>query len=179
MFAAFAGNIDMVESLFSHGSDAKVTEHAGCTVAHYACTSGHLDVLFALRDKGVDWNAMASTMIERDPSEGVTVLHLAAVLENDSMLKYLLEEDFIKDVDGVADLKKTALFMAAWKGRPRNVALLLSKNGDPALVADPTADEAGESSIHIAARCGKISVISGFINYDLQFENPEQPGFGH
>ncbi len=176
MFAALGGNIDMVESLFSHGSDAKATDHDGCTVAHYACAYGHLDVLFALREKGVDWNAKARTKNKRYPREGVTVLHRAAVLEDDSVLKYLLEEDFVKDVDGVTDLKETALFMAAWMGKPRNVALLLSKNGDPALVADPAADEAGESSVHIAARHGDISVISEFINYGCNLKIPDSQG---
>jgi ankyrin repeat protein len=171
MFAALGGNIDMVESLFSHGSDAKATDHAGRTVAHYACIYGHLDVLFALRDKGVDWNATARTKIKRYRREGITVLHLAAVLEDDSVLKYLLEEDFVKDVDGVTDLKETALFVAAWMGKPRNVALLLSKNGDPALVVDP-----GESSIHVAARCGEISVISEFINYGCNLKIPNSQG---
>ncbi len=176
MFAALGGNIDMVESLFSHGSDAKGTDYAGRTVAHYACTYGHLDVLFALRHKGVDWNAKTRTKNKRYRREGVTVLHLAAVLEDDSVLKYLLEEDYVKDVDGVTDSKETALFMAARTGKPRNVALLLSKNGDPALVADPAAGEAGESSVHIAARRGDISVISEFINYGCNLKIPNSQG---
>lgn len=176
MFAALGGNIDMVESLFSYGSDAKATDHYGSTVAHYACTYGHLDVLFALREKGVDWNAKARMNFERYRREGVTVLHWAAVLEDDSVLKYLLEEDFVKDVDGVNDSKETALFMAARTGKPRNVALLLSKNGDPALVADPAAGEAGESSVHIAARRGDISVISEFISYGCNLKIPNSQG---
>lgn len=179
MFAALHGNIKMIQSLFSYGSDAKATDYAGCTVAHYACSYGRLDVLFALRDKGVDWNAKARTKIRQYNRKGVTVLHHAAVLKDDSVLKYLLEEDLVKDVDGVTDLKETALFMAAWMCKPRNVALLLSKKGDPALVADPPADtpvdEAGESSVHIAARHGYISVISEFINYgcDLRIQDSQ------
>lgn len=176
MFAALAGSIDMVELLLSHGSDAKAIDHAGRTVAHYACTSGHQNVLYALRDKGIDWNAKANTMITQCHREGITVLHLAAVLEDDSVLKYLLGEDFVKDVDGVTNLKETALFMAAWKGRTRNVALLLSKNGDPALMADPTSDAPGESSVHIAARLGHTSVMSEFINYGCNLKIPDNQG---
>ncbi|MCJ1264939.1 hypothetical protein MMC22_004814 [Lobaria immixta] len=176
MFAALAGNIDMAESLLSHGSDAKVKDHAGRTVAHYACTSGHQNVLYALRDKGIDWNAKANTMIMEYHREGVTVLHLAAVLEDDSVLKYLLGEDFVKDVNGVTDMKETALFMAAWNSNTRNVALLLSKNGDPALVADPTGDDPEESSVHIAARLGDTSVMSEFINYGCNLKIPNNQG---
>ena len=73
---------------------------------HYARTSGHQNVLYALRDKGIDWNAKANTMIVGERRERITVLHLAAVLEDDSALKYLLDEDFAKDVDGITDLKK-------------------------------------------------------------------------
>ena len=176
MFAAHGGNIDMVKSLLSRGSDAKATDHAGRTVAHYACTSGHLDVLFALRDKGVNWNAKANTAIKGRPREGVSILHLAAVLKDDSVLKYLLEEKLVKDIDGITSLKETALFIAAWRGKPRNVALLLSKNGDPALVADRVAAKAGESSIHIAARLGNTSVIFEFINYGCNMEIPDSQG---
>lgn len=176
MFAARAGNISMVESLFSHGSDAKATSHAGWTVAHYACTSGHLDILFSLKDKGIDWNAKAKAITKQGLREGVTVLHLAAVLEDDSVLKYLLEEDFVKEVDGVTDLKETALFMAAWENKPRNVALLLSKNGDPTLVADPIHGGAGMSSIHIAARFGSVSAMSEFINYGCNLKIPDSQG---
>ena len=179
MFAALGGNIGMVESLLSHGGDAKATDHAGRSVAHYACTPGHLDVLSALRDKGVDWNAKADATIEEYPRKGVSVLHLAAVLEDDSVLKYLLEGNFVEDVDGVTDLNETSLFMAAWQGQPRNVALLLSKNGDPALVADPVAnkpDRAGESPVHIAARLGDMSVTSEFINYGCDLTIPDSQG---
>lgn len=176
MFAALAGSIDMVESLLSHGSDAKVIDHAGRTVAHYACTSGHQNVLYALRDKGIDWNAKANIMIMEYDREGITVLHLAAVLEDDSVLKYLLGGDFVKDIDGVTDLNETALFMAAWNGNTRNVALLLSKNGDPALVAGPTDDDVGGSSVHIAARLGDTSVISEFINYGCNLKIPDNQG---
>ena len=176
MFAAHGGNIDMVKSLLSHGSDAKATDHAGRTVAHYACASGHLDVLFALRDKGVNWNAKANATFEGIPREGVGILHFAAVLEDDSVLKYLLEEKLVNDIDGVTGLKETALFLAAYVGEPRNVALLLSNNGDPTLVADPVADEAGGSSVHIAARHGYTRVISEFINYGCNLKIPDSQG---
>lgn len=176
MFAALAGSVDMVESLLSHGSDAKVIDHAGRTVAHYACTSGHQSVLYALRDKGIDWNAKANTMIMELHREGITVLHLAAILEDDSVLKYLLDEDFVKDIDGVTDLNETALFMAACNDNPRNVALLLSKNGDPGLVAGPPGADDGGSSVHFAARLGNTSVISEFINYGCNLKIPDNQG---
>ena len=170
MFAARGGNIDMVESLLSHGSDAKATDHAGRTVAHYACTSGHLDVVVALREIGLDWNAKADATIEECPREGVSLLHLAAVLEDDSVLEYLLEGNLAEDVNGVTDFNETALFMAAWQGQPRNVALLLSRNGDPEVE-----EKTGWSPVHIAARFGHISVISEFINYgcNLNIANSE------
>lgn len=60
--------------------------------------------------------------------------------------------------------------MAAWQGKTRNVALMLSKNGDPALVADPAGDGPGGSSVHVAARFGDISVIK-FGAQELLIEN--------
>ena len=55
------------------------------------------------------------------------MLHLVAYLEDDSVLGYLLDEDFARDVDGITTSKETGLFLAAWQGMTRNVALLLSR----------------------------------------------------
>ena len=115
-------------------------------------------------------------MIKRDHREGVTVLHLAAVLKDESVLEYLLDEDFVKDVNGVTNFKETAVFMAAWNGKARNVALLLSKNGDSAMMVDAIGRGARESAVHIAARHGYISVISEFIKYGCDLKIPDDHG---
>ena len=176
MFAALAGNVNMVELLLSHGSDAKATDHAGCTVAHYACTYGHLDILHALRGENIDWNAKANMEIGQDLRKKVALLHLAAVLENNSVLQFLLAENLVKDVNCVTDLEETPLFMAAWCCQPRNVALLLSKGGNPDLMARSLDDGPAESSVHIAARLGDRSVMLEFIKHKCNLKIPGYQG---
>lgn len=51
----------MVELLLAYGSDTNAKDLAGCTVAHYATYAGRLDVMYALKDKSIDWNAKANT----------------------------------------------------------------------------------------------------------------------
>ena len=169
MYAARAGSIDMVNTLLAHGSDATARDHNGRTIGHYACESGHLEVLHVLRHF-IDWNATASSAIFGSRASNVTVLHLAAAHDGDSMLSFLLDEDLIKDIDGVTGQKETALNLAAWGGRPRNVSLLLAKKADPTLM-----DEWRGSPLHIAARWGYVEVMSEFMSHgcDLKLQDRE------
>ena len=179
MYAAGAGNVDMVDTLLAHGSDAKARDHNGQTAGHYACNSGttghharnsgHLEVLRILRHY-TDWNATASCVMRGERFDNVTVLHLAAANERDHILSFLLDEDLIKDIDGVTDRRETALAIAAWVGKPRNVSLLLSKKADPTLMST------WGSPLHIAARFGFAEVMSIFMSHGCNLKLPDRDG---
>ena len=168
MYAAGSGNIDLVNTLLAHGSDAKARDHNGQTVGHYACEFGHLEVLHVLRHL-IDWNAKATCIVRGKRIRDVTALHLAAVHVEDSMLRFLLDEDLIKDIDGVTDDGETALNLAAWDCRPENVSLLLSKK------ADPTLKNKWESPLHAVARWGHVEVMAEFMKHgcNLRILNTE------
>lgn len=116
MYAAGTRNTDMVNTLLAHGSDAKAWDHNGQTVGHYACKSGHLEALHVLRHF-IDWNAPAKSVILGMHFRNVTVLHLAAAHDEDSLLSFLLDEDLKNDIDGSTDNGETALHLAAWARR--------------------------------------------------------------
>ena len=170
MYAACAGNVDMVNTLLAHGSNAKARDHNGQTVGHYTFKSGHLEVLHVLRHL-TDWNETANCVIGGSSFRNVTVLHLAATRGEISMLRFLLDEDLIKDIDGVTEANETALHLAAWAGRPQNVSLLISKKADPALMTTY-----GQSPLHIAARYGFVNVMSEFINTGCNLRIPDSDG---
>ncbi|KAL8797279.1 MAG: hypothetical protein Q9195_000432 [Heterodermia aff. obscurata] len=170
MYAAGAGNVDMVNILLAHGSDAKARDHNGRTVGHYACRSGWPQVLVVLRNY-IDWNATASVVIKGRRRQNITVLHLAATHDGDLMLKFLLNEELIKDIDAVTDFNETALAWATWLDRPRNVSLLLRKNADTASM-----NAQGDSPIHIAVCLGYVEVMSEFMNHGCNLRIPNREG---
>ena len=168
MYAAGSGNIDLVKTLLAHGSDVRARDHKGQTVGHYACVFGHPEVLNVLRHL-IDWNAKATCIVFGQRILDVTALHLAAVHVEDSILRFLLDEDLIKDIDGVAEDGETALSLAAWAYRPENVSLLLSKKADPTLM------NKWESPLHVAARWGYVEVMAEFMKHgcNLRILNAE------
>ena len=170
MYAAWAGNIDTVNTLLAHGSDAKARDHNGQTVGHYAFNSWNLEVLHVLRHL-TDWNETANCVIRGSSFRNVTVLHLAATHDGISMLSFLLDEDLIKDIDGVTEANESALHLAAWVGRPRNVSLLISKKADPTLMTT-----SGQSPLHMAAKFGFVNVMKEFMNTGCNLRIPDSDG---
>ena len=170
MYAASAGNINMVNTLLAHGSDAKARDHNGQTVGHYACNSGHPEVLHVLRHL-TDWNETANCVILGRSIQNVTVLHLAATHDRISILSFLLDEDLIKDIDGVTAANETALHLAAWAGIPQTVSLLLSKKANPTLMTTY-----GQSPLHIAAYFDFVDVMSEFMSTGCNLRIPDREG---
>ena len=169
MYAARAGSIDIVNTLIAHSGDATARDHTGKTVGHYACESGRLEVLRGLRDC-IDWNAQACYSLGAVRGQGVTVLHLAALRNDDSVLRFLLDEDLITDRDAATEDNVTALFLTAWYNIPRNVFLLLSKD------ADPTFMSTWGSPLHVAARQGHVEVMSEFMSHGCNLNLPDLEG---
>ncbi|KAL9610536.1 MAG: hypothetical protein Q9167_004774 [Letrouitia subvulpina] len=160
MVAARAGNADTVKILLSNGSDVGVTHKSGWNVAHYACAAGHLKVLYALRETDIDWTAKISIRGYRMVCEDATIFHLAAMLKNDSILKYLHKENLITDIDAVTDQNVTALHLATIYSRLTTVSFLLTNNANPTISADW-----GESAVHMAAHVGYICIMQEFMDY--------------
>ena len=169
MFAAEAGNISAVQSLLASGANAGIKDHTGCNVAHYAVMSGCLDILFALRSTNVDWDARSClTIADKLYRSKVTLLHLSALLEDNSVLKYLVAENLVPNINSVTDHLDTALMMAVWKGCEQNVAFLLSQNADPMMT-----DRDGDTALQQAARIGNATIIRLFMDNgcDLKVQN--------
>ena len=78
--AGISGNVNMVEYLAGI-SDVNYQDHYGQNVLHKACTNGHTDVVeYLIVDKG-----MVTSVTD---SEGLTLLHHAAMSDNVSLVKF-------------------------------------------------------------------------------------------
>ncbi len=171
MLAARAGNVDIVKLLIGHGVDPSVSNAQGCNVAHYALEGGHVEVVYALRHCKLDWGAKGEMSIHGKMLQDVTALHLAAKHEDSMLLEYLIDEKLISDIDCVTRDRATPLYIAAWSGQPRNVAVLLTQKADPHVLTGY-----GESPLHIVARFGDRETISEFLRHGCDVTIPHRDG---
>lgn len=82
------------------------------------------------------------------------------MLHNNSLLKYLLDENLITDINTVADGNVTALHLATKYSCLPSLSLLLSKNASPTILTSW-----GHSAVHIAANVGHTRVMQEFMDY--------------
>ena len=172
MLAAGHGNAENVKLLLSQGCDPTIVDHDGWTVAHYATEAGHRDVLMVLRDTEVNWNSQAVALVNDDERQKVTALHLAATLEDSSVLEYLLGEISSLDIDSVTNEEETALLIAVWSWHPRNVSQLLSKGANMTIMDMVF----GFCPIHLAARFGEEHMILTMLDHGCDIELPNRDG---
>ena len=159
MAAAEKGRGAVFSNLLLHGADP-CASGCGLTALHYACFHDHKDIVFRLRETDIDWNSNVTAKICGGNRGKVTALHIAAANGNSEVLKYLLNEDLVSDINAKTDCGETPLSIAVWAVSPRNVSLLLSNGADTSCV-----DNFGSTAIHWAAKYGREDVITEFIKF--------------
>ena len=172
MLAARAGNVDIVKLLISHDVDPSVSDAKGCNVAHYALEGGYVEVIHALKHCKLDWGAKGELSIHGETLKDVTALHLAALLRDNTLLGFLIDEKLISDIDCVMEDRVTPLFIAVWSKTPSNVAVLLSKKAD----VDVVTMSGGESPLHLATRFGNRDIVSQFLRHGCDVTIPTKAG---
>ena len=173
MHAATAGHVGITEILLLNGGHAELTDNAGCHAGHYACTNDRVDLLSTLRETKINWDKKAKMKIGNIYCGDVTVLHLAATREDCSVLRFILDESLVRDVNGITNCGETALFMAASRGINQNVSLLLSNKADSTIKENRCY---GYNPLHIATRFGFKEVVSTFVTHECDVRLPEIHG---
>lgn len=165
MIAAWQGDTELMKILLSSGADIHALNRDGCNVTHFACMGGFLGILQILQKITIDWSRRGSGWIANVLFTGLSPLHLAAIHESSHALECLLDENLVTDIDVVTDRSFTALSLAAWRARPQNVSLLLSRGADPTIKSF-----GGETALQIAIRCGDEAVIRMFLQYNRDLD---------
>ena len=171
MFAAQAGNSAVVKELIHHGADISATDNHGCSIIHYACEAGNLELLYLIKDMPIAWNTRITAKLGIVWSRDSTVSHLAASLDN-CALEFLLKSNLVADINCRNQRKETPLYTAAAGGISNNVSLLLDWHAD-----DELANALLESPLHAASRLGHLEVVMTFINKARPLQLPDGSGF--
>lgn len=172
MVAAYHGGVDAMKLLISCEAKLNHRDEKGHSVVHYACLGGQEAALTALRTTEVDWTQKANFWAGSTQFTGATAVHMAASIENNRVLEYLLTEHQGFDINSTTDDSETALHVAVLGARPKNVSFLLSKNAD----ANVRTLSEGESPFQMATRFGNRDVIAQFLNHKCDAEFPDASG---
>lgn len=121
MLAANAGKVNLVDSLLKFRADPCTTDYSSISPLHYACSNDHKHILLLLRKTNIEWSGKATTITYFGLRANVTPLHIAASLQDRSILEYLFDEGLVASVDGITNMGETPLTVAAGSGNPRNV----------------------------------------------------------
>jgi rabankyrin-5 len=130
---------------------AEQLDQRGRNFLHIAIMKDDLESVLFLLAIHVDVNSRVHDISQTPP------LHLAAASENEMLVRNLiLAGARVNDRD--ANTQKTALHIAAERGREANVLALIQNNCDYDAV-----DGEGDNALHIAVREGNISVVKALL----------------
>eukprot|EP00210_Caulerpa_lentillifera_P005662 g5415.t1 len=184
ILAALNGDLVLVRLLIDFKAQIDAQTNAGYTALHVAAARGHLDVLQYLIKHGANLRLKAkrgetpllfATLYGQRPSvhfllqngatlnsttnAGFNVLHLAALYGHLSIVEYLVSETGV-DLDTRQNKTgATALFLAAEKGFPEVVKILLTSGAD---LNQTTVQDV--SPLFVASQQGHVSVVELLIN---------------
>lgn len=149
--AAFGNSLEVAEILIANGASLHaVVQRAGCedNLVHCSVRTDAVECMELFIERGVD-PAYSTT-------GGLNALHLAADLGAQRCLAYLLKGTKIS-VNGVTkqrDKECTALHLAAARGYPECVELLLSEGAKTNVK-----NYRGLTPLHLAARCSSLECV--------------------
>jgi hypothetical protein len=121
--AAEQGNLEIVDLLIDRGANVNLMDIHGRVPMYVAIANHHPEVAMRLAEAGTDLGAVTT--------DGSTVLMAAVRAEDLELARWVLDHGV--DVNAARPEKRhaTALMMAAGRGNPEMVALLLTRGADP------------------------------------------------
>ena len=123
-FAAYRGNIDIINELIKRGCDIEIKNNSGLTVMHMAAQGDRPNVLVYFKEKyNLNYN-------DKDYS-GSTPLHWACYMSSENALNYLIS--WIDDVNVIDNKGQTPLHIAIFSDRINIIKKLLNKGADTSI----------------------------------------------
>ncbi|KAL5457261.1 hypothetical protein EMCRGX_G034508 [Ephydatia muelleri] len=159
--AAEGGYVEVAKILFEAGGESTlraIDDHL-CTPLHDAAKNNHVEMIEFLQSRGANVNG-------RD-DDSYTPLLTAASLGEVEAFRALMEDPHVQ-LDAVDKKGKSAVFLAAEEGHVDILECLLSHPIGAKLCS--TADAAQNTPLHIAAREGKLDVVSILLRIGVQVD---------
>jgi len=179
--AAGAGDVQgihklLTEALVTAGRliDVDDKNELGWTALHVGCAAGHLDVIEELITNG-------ASVTVRD-REGHSPLHFAVscapglCVDRHAAVAMLLEAGAVADARD--DSERTPLHVAAAKGHPKAIRVLLRRMVEAGKPHDEllnAAEKDGHSALHLAATAGHVETVQRLLEWgaDVTVTNKE------
>jgi ankyrin repeat protein len=132
MLASKAGKKAHVRFLLQNGTEFRRKDKFGWEAIHYAVGSGHLHVLQEFVGFGIDWEiSLLDFFVGPHRHIRSNILHLAAANPNSKDLaEFIMENNLVRDINGLTENGYSPLHVAAGLGRHETVALLLLNGAD-------------------------------------------------
>lgn len=140
------GHVSILREYLDAGADPRATDVEGNTLLHWPCCYSHEAVAALLVDAGAGMNA--------PNKKGMTPLDFAIVTGHDRVVEALLAKGAVISDCRISGLQRTTLHVAAIKGYPRIVKLLVDHSAPVHAV-----DESRYTPLHSAAPEGDVEIV--------------------
>jgi ankyrin repeat protein len=131
MLASMAGKKEHVQFLLQRGVEFRSKDKFGWEAIHHAVCNGHLPVLKEFVELDTDWETSLVDFYAGPHFIKSNILHLAAANRNGkSLAKFIIENNLVRDINGLTENGYSPLHLAAGLGRCETVTLLLLKGAN-------------------------------------------------
>ncbi|XP_055887018.1 transient receptor potential cation channel subfamily A member 1-like isoform X1 [Biomphalaria glabrata] len=156
-YAATQGNLSALRILLQLGADVFEKDRQMLTAFHLAIIAGEYPIFLTLMQ-----SQKGNMLREECGKNGLTPIHLAAQFGQVNILKALMKRGSHceRDIDN-----NTPLHLASAAGQLSCITYLLSVHPD---LID-CCNDAGDTALHIAARCGHAQVVLVLLSANAQF----------
>ncbi len=132
MLAARRGNTGLVSDLLALEADANARDYDGWTPMNHAIYSGKLSTVKAFMGTQINWNVTATAWVSDSEEEikGCNLLHHAVLSNRAKIVQYILSKSFLADIDARTTAGFSAMHLAATRGTPEIIDMLLDAKAD-------------------------------------------------
>ncbi|MBN3277926.1 AKD1B protein, partial [Polyodon spathula] len=147
-FAVARKHKEPVELLLRRKARVDIADKHGVTALHLAAWFGCLDIMTLLVQAGAEQKALNL--------DGMNIMHCAALNDNTDIVKYIIDDLQMKQLDKPDKSNKKPFHLAAEHGCLEMVEMMM---GEEYKLSTKEKDQDNNTALHLAAKNGHIEVI--------------------
>lgn len=172
VYAGDTGKFDVVDVLLEYGADLLASDTDGFDIAIVAASCGYMRILRLLLERDYDWRKACRFYIRRPCGNfilgGCNVLHIAAFYGQLDVMKFILDNRLLEDLESLSHDRYTPLHFATMGGRIETIDFLVERGVD----LNPGSRN-GALPLDLAFEDGRIFVVRHLFSH--RAENSSNP----